>query len=250
MELTAAEQELIRLKRIEDDNKKQQDALKQQLEYDKLLRNQSEYINKEKQRLIKLNETTTQFYNQLVENGVEKYVSLDKNHTTKIEYYSHAKEILKPEDWVVLEVDLLKINTKYGLLGSIDSSMKAKLPYSLSDRYQSYVAKTVAQKIKNKIANDLELDKEKQKLVEAKEQLIHSFSTEFPTAKFVCETKDEYSAYSRQSYKRHYITINFQNGSWVKILYNSNGDWRIDSKFDSKYIKPETKEEWLTYLNK
>ena len=250
MELTFAEQEIIRLKRIEDDNKKQQDALKQQLEYDKMLRNQSEYVEKEKQRLIKLNETTTQFYNQLVDNGVEKYVSLETSLSPKIEYYSFYKDEIKPEDWIVVEFELVKIDTKFGSIGSVDSSMKAQLPYSLSNRYQSYVDKTVAQKIKDKIASDLEDVKEKQLYEENKERLIHSFSTEFPTAKFICEIKEEYSKYSRQTYKKHYITINFQNGSWVKILYGSNGNWWIDSKFDSKYIKPESKEEWLTYLNK
>ena len=97
MELTAAEQELIRIKREQDLLQEQQDALQSQLEYDANLRKQSEQIEIKRKQLTDKYERTIGLYNKLCSLGVKEYVS-KREYKANIEIYEHITRGLKPED--------------------------------------------------------------------------------------------------------------------------------------------------------
>jgi hypothetical protein len=61
--------------------------------------------------------------------------------------------------------------------------------------------------------------------------------------------RNQYTIKGSNGYYQNQLKIEYPNKSWV-ILNVYQSSWNIKDKFDSKYIKPETKEAWLEYLAK
>lgn len=245
--LTPAEIELIRLKRIEDESKEQQKQLEDQLRYDKDLRYQNESLNKTLETLEKNNVCNKAAYDELVSLNCHKFIEL-KSRKQVYEFSSYKRDEIKPEDWRKEEVNIYYIDTKWGSL-HFDLSMKSNLPGSLSTRYQSYTIKSIASKMIEKAKQERDELKAKNEKQLYQDSLIERWTDESPKGtKFVKSREWKSALYSKQGgYYIDIITVTYPNGSWVKIFVYTN-DWYIMEKFDSKYIKPETKEEWLTYL--
>ncbi len=249
MELTKAEIELIRLKREEDDNKAKQDALKEQLEYDKALHDQAESFNKAKSALIRKYENTNDAYNKLLGLGVREHVS-KRDYKQKVTASDYITRKLKPEDITTEEVAQISIITVWGDIG-VEDNGKCSIPSMLSNRYQSYKVETVASKILDQVMKEKMDREQKEKQTNYIDSLIQKFTEESPTGTIFTQSKE----WVRNPYKNgdgHYqqqLTIQYPNKSWAKInVYIES--WNIVSKFDSKYIRPETNDEWLTYLSK
>jgi hypothetical protein len=245
--LTSAEIELIRLKRIEDESKQQQEALKQQLQYDKDLRYQNESLNKTLETIEKINTCNASAYDELVLLNCHKFIEL-KSRKRVHEFSSYKRDEIKPEDWRKEEVDQYYIDTKWGSL-EFDCSMKSNLPSSLSTRYQSYTIKSIASKMIEKVKQEVDELKDKNNKLLYQESLIEQLTDESPEGTtFVKSIEWKSNTYSKE--RGHYvdiIIITYPNKSWIKINVGI-GMWWMMEKFDSKYIKPETREEWLTYL--
>lgn len=245
--LTPAEIELIRLKRIEDESKEQQKQLEDQLRYDKDLRYQNESLNKTLETLEKNNACNKAAYDELVLLNCHKFIEL-KSRKQVHEFSSYKRDEIKPEDWRKEEVDVYYIDTKWGSL-HFDLIMKSNLPGSLSTRYQSYTIKSIASKMIEKAKQERDELKEKNAKQLYQDSLIVKFADESPKGTTFVKSR-EWKSSSFQKGGGYYIdmlTITYPNTSWVKINV-SDRNWYIMEKFDSKYIKPETKEEWLTYL--
>jgi hypothetical protein len=246
--LTPAEQELIRLKREEEANKAQQDAIKEQLEYEKRLKQQDEEISKKLKDIEKSNSRMKLFYDELISKGCKEYVSLDTSSLNVDAGY--IKSYIKEEDHKSESITKYWINTKWGTINEVDINNKAGVPSQISTRYQHYKASSVATKILDKINQDRLEEERKNKLNSYKEELIKQFKQDVPEGT-TFEEKTEYRSSSINrgtGWYENYLIMKFPNGSWVKINYYTN-NWNIHSKFDSK-IQPETKEEWIKYLAK
>jgi hypothetical protein len=251
MELTPTEIEMIRLKRIEDDAKKKQKGLEEKLAYEKLVKDQTIDIEQQKSVLISKNKRIVDYFNTLVELGCGDNVSLEKREVNVI-YNKYNTFDLRPEDKVVEKFEVLQINTTFGNIDNVETNNKAYLPYSISSRYQGYTASGCATKILEVVRRNKALNEEKTKREANKDKLILEFSKKYPKAEFTFSEKYNYNNYKpskNEGWYTYYITISFPNKSWVKISYDTTG-WTIWEKFDSKYIKPETKEDWLEYLAK
>lgn len=248
MKLTAAEIEEIKIKREKAELEQREKAIEEQLKYDGYLRQQSKYFQDEIQRLTDDSERMRSAYNTLVELGVGDYISIGIREK-KIEV-SYLKDTLKPEDYIVKNHPYNILSTKWGDIYSIESNMKMQLPSQLSSRYQAYKLETAASKIKDKVAEELRIKNEidiKNKYIT---ELIDGFKSQFPKG----TTFEKGTTYRRNyngkgGYNVDTLRIEYPNKSWVLIQYGTTS-WTILEKFDSKYIKPETKEDWLIYLSK
>ena len=249
MELTSTEKEMIRLKRVEDEAKEQQKLLQDQLEYEKLLKEQESSISIKIKSYINGNERMTEYYNKLVELGCGEHIELKTKNRT-ITYDSYNSSEIKPEDVISKEQEIIFIHTKFGDIDGIDLNNTTRLPYKLSSRYQGYTASGCARKILEVVEQEKIEKQSKQKRESNREALIKQFKEKYPNTKFELKEEYKHSNHSKGTgWYNYYLTVRFPNGSWAKIRYNET-QWALDEKFDSKYIKPETKEEWLDYLAK
>lgn len=251
MELTAAEIELIRIKREQDLLQEQQEALQSQLEYDSNLRKQSEQIETKRKQFERKYEVVSTLYNKLCTLGVKEYIT-KREYKQDIQAESYITRELKEGDITVEDISQISLITKWGNLDDINSSGDCYLPYSLSNRQQYYKPETVARKILETVVkeNRVKLETEVQEIyfnnlvVELKSS--SPVDTEFfKTTEYI---RNQYNKHS-EGYNQLQLKIEYPNKSWV-ILNVYQSSWNIKNKFDSKYIKPETNEEWLKYLAK
>ena len=253
IEPTSAELEMIRLKREQDENQSQQDLLKSQLEYDDLLKRQQLSINQQLENLETNNKRIKSFYDILIFNGCIDIVNIVENNIV-IKCVGYIEADIKPEDVISEIFTKLRIHTKWGDITEVRGDMKAELPSSISTRFQSYKAISVATKLKDKISEEITSSIKDIKKNEYKKGLLGYLKEESPVGTVFSESKESAHSYGSNrngnySY-RDFITLKYPNGSWVKIYWFVEG-WFIESKFDSKLVKPaETKEEWLKYLSK
>jgi hypothetical protein len=250
VKLTKAEQEMIRLKREEEQIQKEKEALKEQLEYDKLLHEQDKSIKEQIKLQLEQNARTEAAYDILKEFDFDSDVVWLVKGVTKVKFKSYWNiEKLKVDDRKTEEVEVVSIKTKYGNIHSITPSLTADMPSGIKSQFRSYKMSTIAKKIKDKLQEEKNDKEYELRLEKSKNELIKEFTDNSPKGTTI-EYKAETEWGRNRNYKVNYLNILYPNKSWVKIKFYADKSWSIVSKFDSKYIKPETKEEWLEYLQK
>lgn len=251
---TAAELEMIRLKREEEENKAQQDALQNQLEYDKLIKEQIESFELNKKDTINRFNRNEALYEVLCTLGVKDYIT-KKEYDCPVQGREFIVRELHEKDVITEVMKQVRIDTKWGMIGQADSNGRAEIPSLLSNRCQSYTPQSIAKKIMETIQQEKREEIKKETSENYFNNLVKELKLSSPEGTKFFKT-NEYisnSNYGRRGqnpgYYQDYLKIEYPNGSWVKLaVYLSS--WNIKEKFDNKYIKPETNEEWLKYLSK
>ena len=243
--LTAAELEFIRLKREQEEIKKQQDALQEQLNKDKEERQARTYlqqkVSKNEQETIRMKE----YYQILCSEGCERYATLEESPVRLYPGYHDAGNIFEDVIRMSIVVGSYKIY-------KVAENNKTECN-SITGSYREYLAKGLAKKILEKVQQLESKQTTENKLKEAKESLIAYFTKSSPEGTII-STQEVYESnynghgsYSSGTY-RHVIKLEYPNKSWAEIRYSEDGSWSITQKFDSKYPTHSNKEEWLEYL--
>lgn len=242
------------IKSIEDQIKEleaKKVQLKLEAEYGDKLIHRDNHFKQEKLKIEKSNELLKKYYNELVACGVGNYVKLEEKEG-KIEYLKYYIEELKPEDrpepmeykYFVIEIDKNLTGHEY-IIYNVSNDNKTEC-YKLVGSYRNVKAKTLADKIKEKILINKEKEAQKIKQNEAKETLIKYFKDKYPTS--TIESSSEWiSGYNRSGYYINILKISFTNGNYVVIKYYNDASWNIKETYNTN--KP-TEDEIIDNLSK
>lgn len=224
----------------------QKAKIKKEEKYNKLLNEQDDILKKKCQDQLHHNNLVIKKYNELVEEGCGKYISLRR----KMEVLSmgrssyFGRDEIKPEDYKEIDFQIVYIHfngIKYGNI-MIDDFGKILLPFYFTSRRQYVSVKTASKKIKdyfNEIEDDLKIAKN---LSLNTKKIINQFQQKYPTSIIKSHI------YSKsQGYNISIINIEFDNGNWVKLKVYSDGSWCIEEKHEA-ILKELTKEEIIDRL--
>lgn len=241
--------ELEKINKVQSELEARKTEVENQQKYTRVLIKQKQYVESVEGKYNHRNKCMDAAFNILLECGCKNIKLLEEIKTLDTPY---EFQNIKEEHKIDIKVDVKSIQTEYGTITTINSDLTCHMPYRIHSQIRNYKIKTIAKKILEEDKAILANKKRQNELEESKQFLIKMFRESSPQeTKIFTKTSWERSKYSRNGgYDINLIRLEYPNGSWVEIEYTSKTNWNIRNKFDSKYIKPETREGWLSYLQK
>jgi NDP-sugar pyrophosphorylase family protein len=245
--LTPAELEMIELKRKENALAQEKLEIERKITYDKNIQSAKNDLDKQIKDCELRNKNITNLYDSLVDLNVGSHVSLIEStkQLTASTWYNDKledKDKIQPVEFKIYSINL----GTWGTIYDCTNDLKAQLPFTLCSRYQAYTAKTIAVKIKEKIAYEESQVIINNKLNIAKNTLKQYFKTIDSGCTIEEKEKWIYPSNRGKGYSIDTLVITFSNTSSITIRYYGDASWSILEKFDHK--APKTKEDWVNYL--
>jgi len=241
IQLTESELEMIRLKREQDELKAKELELNKQIKRQKQIDYQLKKIDEFKASNARKYEETIIYLNELNKFHKEpKYELVTRELTKNFQDWDYNekgddKVFFFNEDVKYNSHHIQRIGTKITI--DVDSASRKKgysteYYWALRYDYKNYKsAKTVDDKINEKLAIIEEEKKQKQAQLSAQETIAAELKTKYPEA--IIEHHSEWvriSHYRNGGYSQNYFNVVFNNGLLLKCCYYNDGRYNSDLK--------------------
>lgn len=249
IQLTESELEMIRLKREQEELKAKEDELKKQIKRQKDIDYQLKKIDEFKASNVRKYEETIIYLNELNKFHKEpKYELVTRELTKNFQAYDYIsmdeKDVYFNEDVKYNSHHIQRIGTKITI--DIESASRKKgysteYYWALRYDYKNYKsAKTVDDKINEKLAIIEEEKKQKQAQLSAQETVEAELKQKYPEA--IIEHHSEWvriSHYRNGGYSQNYFKVMFNNGLMLKCCYYNDGRYNSEVKYLNNVMSQE-----------